>query len=380
VERRAQDPLIPLRLFKSRTFALSTLATMLLAVGLFGVVSFLPVFMQAVIGVSATNAGEVLTPLMIMVVAGSMVSGRLLKRTGFKLWIAVGPPIAAAGLLLLSRLGAASGADEATLYLLVIGLGLGFTMATYVVAVQNEVSRRMLGVASSTLTLARSLGGTLGIALLGAVLTGRMKDELAARLGPQAAARLGSAGLDAFQSFSAGQVPLPVREALAASLDLLFVLAAVGCLVAWVVSLGIKGARLKTREEYMGLAAMEGGGHAPEPGLAPVRALEAAARAEAPVPVRAPVRVRWVAPRIVRVEHHPSVPEPGQPVETVAWLAPRDGEQRVRVEVWRAGQRVATEDATVPQQGVQVRLRWHAPQGNGAITTTVAPPGKAWAR
>ncbi|MCA1814702.1 MAG: MFS transporter, partial [Halobacteriales archaeon] len=380
-ERRAPDPLIPLSLFRNRTFALSTLATMFLAVGLFGVISFLPVFMQAVIGVTATSAGEVLTPLMIMIVAGSMLSGRLMPKTGFKPWVVVGPPIAAVGLVLLAQLGAHSGQNEAFAYLLLIGLGLGFTMATYVVAVQNEVQRRVMGVASSTLTLARSLGGTLGVALMGALLTSKLKDELAARLPPQMLAQVGAGGggLESFRQF-AGTPPLPVREALAASLDLMFLAAAAACVLALLPSLLIRGSRLKTREEYMGMAAAEGGfapGAADKQLPAPVRALEAVAQAEAPVAVPMPPRPRWVAPRLVRVEHLPSVPEPGQPVETTAWLAPRDGEQRVRVEVWRGAQRVASEDATVPPEGAQVRLRWRAPLGNGPITTAVAPPGRA---
>jgi EmrB/QacA subfamily drug resistance transporter len=386
-ERRAPDPIVPLRLFKDPIFALSNGATMLLAMGMFGVIAFLPLFMQAVIGVSATNSALVLTPLMLTVVVGSVVSGKFMMRTGYKVWIVAGPIIAAAGLLLLTRLGTTSSSLEAVSYLLVIGLGLGFTMATYVVAVQNAIDRRDVGVATSTLTLFRSLGGTVGVTILGALLNSRMGVELPARLPAQALALI-PPGVTPQQigetllrpQLLAGLPPFfvqAVRESLAASLGGVFFAGAVACLLGFAVSVFVKNVPMKTKEQYLAgagaAATAEGGAPPPTP---PVVASPAAFAQAMPAPpvLPAPPPKPAVAPRLVAVRHEPPFWSPGIPVETVARLEAREGAAPgARVEVWVGPRRVAQAVARVPAEGAVVRLRWTAPANGEGVTTSIAP-------
>ncbi len=136
-EQRAEDPILPLHLFKEPIFTLSGVGLMIVGVGLFGVISFLPMFLQAVIGMSPTNSGETLIPLMLGLMLTVIVSGFLLKRTGYKVWLVAGPPVSALGLYLLSTLNMGSTQIEATIFSFVVGLGLGMVISNYLVAAQN---------------------------------------------------------------------------------------------------------------------------------------------------------------------------------------------------------------------------------------------------
>jgi predicted MFS family arabinose efflux permease len=150
---------------------------------LFGALTYLPLFQQVVRGLSPTESGLQLIPLMVGVLTASITSGQLISRTGrYKPFPIIGTAVAAVGLLLLSGLDADTGTVEAGLFMLILGLGLGSVMQVLVLAVQNAVPYAQLGVATSAATLFRSIGGSLGTAILGAIFSNRLANELATEL------------------------------------------------------------------------------------------------------------------------------------------------------------------------------------------------------
>lgn len=180
VERRAAEPLLPLRLFRLRTFTLSSGIALLVGVAMFGVISFLPLFLQTVNGASATDSGLLLTPLMLGFLSASILAGRSVTRTGrYRRFPIAGTIIATAGMLLLSTLGASSSRLESGAFMLVCGVGLGLTMQLIVLASQNAVPTADLGVATSSVNFFRAIGGSVGVALFGALFNSRLSDALA---------------------------------------------------------------------------------------------------------------------------------------------------------------------------------------------------------
>ena len=178
-ETRAKEPILPLELFRNPVFAVSVSASLLTGIIMFGNTMFIPLFVQGVIGTSATAAGMLLTPLMLSNVAGSTLSGNLASRTGSYRWLALaGLFILAVGEFLLTRMTAATTNAQAVLNMIVVGFGLGITMPIFVLAVQNSVSPRQIGSVTSLVQFFRTMGGTLGVAGLGAVLSHHMATEL----------------------------------------------------------------------------------------------------------------------------------------------------------------------------------------------------------
>jgi predicted MFS family arabinose efflux permease len=259
VERRATDPILPLPFFKKSVYTFSCLSLMMTAMGLFGVVAFLPLFLQAVVGMSATYSGQVLVPLMMTAMLGAIVSGVALKRTGYKVWLVIGPLISAAGLYLLSTLQRGSPWEHTVGYLLITGLGLGFTMSNYIVAGQNVVERKDMGAASSTMTLFRAMGGTIGVTVLGVVVNRRMTEELPRHVSPEQVNLLPSTDINAIGGIvlNADRAGLPgamiddLRDALGASIVYIYFISMMIILVAWVLSLCIRSVPLKSADEYM---------------------------------------------------------------------------------------------------------------------------------
>ncbi len=187
-ERRVVEPILPLRLFRNRTFAITSAAAFIVGLGMFGAIVFLPLFLQVVMGATATNSGLLLIPLMGGVVTTSIVSGRLITRTGrYKIYPVVGTGLMALGLWLLSTMGTETSLLRASGYMLVFGTGMGLVLQVLVIAVQNAVEARDLGVATSSATFFRSLGGSFGTALFGAILTSQLASRLSHLL-PQGAA------------------------------------------------------------------------------------------------------------------------------------------------------------------------------------------------
>jgi EmrB/QacA subfamily drug resistance transporter len=173
IERRAAEPLLPLGLFRIRTFAVSSLAGLGVGAVLFGITIYVPVYMQGVLHVSATSSGVVLIPLTLGWVVASFVSGQLITYTGrYRIYPLLGSALVLIGCLLLTRLGVDSSGAVASLYLVVIGVGMGAMFQTFVIATQNRVEMSELGVATAAIQFFRSMGGSLAVAGLGALLTG----------------------------------------------------------------------------------------------------------------------------------------------------------------------------------------------------------------
>lgn len=258
VERRARDPVLSLHLFKEPIFTLGCISLMIMAIGLFGVISYLPLFLQIVIGMSATYSGEVLIPFMIGAMVGSIASGFLLKRTGYKVWVVTGPLIAAGGLLLMSTMHVGTSVWDAVLYLFITGLGLGFVMSNYIVAAQNVVSKSEIGVVTSAMSLFRGVGGTIGVTVLGAFMNREFAAQLANNLPAGAASVLPTTDANTLGNMmmtaQAAMLPADVVEAIKVSLSnsitYLFLIAAVFVAIAWIFSIFIRSVPLKSVEEY----------------------------------------------------------------------------------------------------------------------------------
>jgi EmrB/QacA subfamily drug resistance transporter len=198
VEHRAAEPVLPLELFRNRVFVTTSAMGFVVGFALFGALTYLPLFQQIVRGLSPTASGLQLVPLMAGLLTSSIASGQLISRTGrYKVFPILGTAISAVGLFLLSGLDPNTGSLEAASYMLVLGLGLGFVMQVLVLAVQNAVPYAQLGIATSSATLFRSIGGSLGTAILGAIFSNRLAHELASQL---------PAGSAASSSLSSGSV------------------------------------------------------------------------------------------------------------------------------------------------------------------------------
>src|SRR5438067_603162 len=170
LERLGGQPIIEPSLFKNSIFTVSTIITIIFGMGLFGSIFFIPLFVQGVIGTSATNSGLILTPLMLTSIVGSVASGQLVSRLGRYKWIAItGMLVTVAGSWMLVRLDVHSTNNDVLLAMLVMGLGMGFGMALYTLIVQNALPRK-IGQATSTLVFFRSIGGTIGLAAMGSIL------------------------------------------------------------------------------------------------------------------------------------------------------------------------------------------------------------------
>jgi Na+/melibiose symporter-like transporter len=178
VEKRAKDPVIPFDLFRNRTISISVGCGFLAGVAMFGAISFVPLFAQGVLGFSATKAGSLLTPLMLSWVSMSVIGGRLMLKVSPRIITIVGFAVLTLGFVLLSLFGSETARFWLYFDLVVIGAGLGMTMLTLLIAVQQAVERSQLGVATSLNQFSRAIGGALGVAILGAVLTAGLGYQL----------------------------------------------------------------------------------------------------------------------------------------------------------------------------------------------------------
>jgi EmrB/QacA subfamily drug resistance transporter len=184
VERRAREPILPPALFRNRVFVICSAVGLIVGFALFGALTYLPLFQQVVRGLSPTASGLQLLPVMGGLLISSIVSGQIITRTGrYRVFPIAGTAVAALGMWLLSSLDETTGAGVAALHMLVLGLGLGLVMQVLVLASQNAVPYEQLGVATSGATLFRSIGGSLGTAVLGAIFTGRLTSELTGPVG-----------------------------------------------------------------------------------------------------------------------------------------------------------------------------------------------------
>lgn len=219
VEQRADEPMLPLHLFRIPTFRLATSASLILGVAMFGTVTFLPLFLQVVRGASATSSGMLLMPQMLGMLAASVVSGQVISRTGrYKAFPVVGCGIATVMLFLLSTMGPSTSQMTVTVYMVLLGVGFGVTLSTLLVAVQNVVSSKDLGVGTSSVNFFRSTGGAVGVALFGALFNVLLRD----RIGTSVAMGEGST----FSAESVRRLPAAARaeyvDAFAGSLTTVF--------------------------------------------------------------------------------------------------------------------------------------------------------------
>ncbi|HST88826.1 MAG TPA: MDR family MFS transporter [Ktedonobacterales bacterium] len=185
-EWKAKEPLLPLDLFKSRTFALVAITTFLTGVGMFGALINIPLFIQGVQGDSATNSGNAILPLMFGSIVMSIVSGQLLTRTGKYRWLGVfGMSALTLGMFLLSRMRVDTPRLQTIAFMLLLGVGLGVAMPIYTLIAQNAFPIQRLGVVTAATTFFRSIGGTVGIAVLGTLVNSRFTSDYTANLSPQ---------------------------------------------------------------------------------------------------------------------------------------------------------------------------------------------------
>ena len=180
-ERRAAEPIVPLSLFRNRIFSASSAIGFVVGLALFGAVVYMPFYLQIVKGQSPTGSGLQLTPMMLGLLITSIASGQLISRHGrYKKFPIAGTAVMTVGLFLLSRLGEGSSSAEASLYMLVVGFGIGMVMQVLVLAVQNSVDHSELGVATASSMLFRQVGGSIGIAAFGAIFSNRLTQHLPA--------------------------------------------------------------------------------------------------------------------------------------------------------------------------------------------------------
>ena len=242
IERRANEPVLPLHLFSNRAFSATSVVGFIVGFAMFGAVTYLPAFFQIVHGQSPTASGLQLLPLLAGMIIVSTASGFIISKTGrYRAFPIIGTALITVGLLLLSRLGIATSLTVAALYMFVLGIGLGCVMQVLVLIVQNAVPYTELGVATSGATFFRSIGGSFGVAIFGAIFSNVLAGNLVHQLGH---ARLPS-GLSAASITPAilDKLPTAVHHAIAAayahSIQTVFIIAApigaLAFLAAWLI-------------------------------------------------------------------------------------------------------------------------------------------------
>jgi EmrB/QacA subfamily drug resistance transporter len=220
IESRVREPILPFQLLRNQTVASSVACMFLVGAAMFGTISFVPLFVQGVIGTSATSSGVVLTPLMLGAVTTSFLSGQIVSRTGrYRPNTLIGPIVLGLGELLLWRLGVDATNAEAARAMVIAGIGLGMMMQIFVLSIQNSVERSEMGSATALSQFSRSIGATLGVALMGVIVNQQLPPTV--RDTGTVIHRLPPAG----------------REALANALHPAFLLAAGLCAAVFVVSL-----------------------------------------------------------------------------------------------------------------------------------------------
>jgi EmrB/QacA subfamily drug resistance transporter len=253
VESRAKEPIIPLELFRNWTFSSNIIFAMLMGIGMFGGLIFLPIYLQAVKGLSATHSGLAILPLVIGIFTTSIGGGQIMARTGRYKWMPItGALVVGAALFAFSRLQVNTPYYLLALIMYAFGMGLGFTMQVVVTAVQNSVDRRHMGVATASVTFFRSMGGAIGTALLGAILNIRLKYHLneivGAAQGHGAGAPINTNDVTAIQA-----LPEPVKswvlEAFTRAMGDVFLVAVPFMAVAFVIALTMREKPLRGRAQ-----------------------------------------------------------------------------------------------------------------------------------
>jgi len=183
-ERKAKEPILPLYLFKNHTFSVTSALGAVIGAGMFGAIIMLPLYFQVVRGYSATEAGLKLIPLMLGIVSTSIISGKMISKHGhYKRFPIMGSAIMTVGILLMTRLQIDTPYWQISIYAIMVGAGLGLSMQTIVIALQNSVEFKDMGVATSSNTFFRSLGSVFGTAIFGSILTNRVVHYMSSGFG-----------------------------------------------------------------------------------------------------------------------------------------------------------------------------------------------------
>jgi EmrB/QacA subfamily drug resistance transporter len=252
-ETRAKEPILPLRLFKNHTFSLTSVLGFIIGAGMFGAIVMLPLYLQVVKGNSATEAGLKLIPLMLGIVSMSIFSGKRITTTGkYKIFPIAGAGIMTLGLILMSTLNETTSFGVLSIYSILVGAGLGLSMQTIVIALQNSVDFQDMGIATSSNTFFRSLGGAFGTAIFGTIFSNRiayyLQDNIATlqSTDPQSLAGFDSAKLDLITTNTSIITTLPptirdtVLNSFAQSFQVVFLAAAPITFIGFVLAFFLK--------------------------------------------------------------------------------------------------------------------------------------------
>jgi EmrB/QacA subfamily drug resistance transporter len=221
VERRSREPILPFEILRNPIVAGSVACMALVGMAMFGTITYVPLFVQGVIGTSATSSGVVLTPLLLGAVVTSLLTGQLVSRTGRYRWNAIlGPVVLTAGLLLLWRMGPATTNGQAARNMVIVGIGIGSMMQVFVLSVQNAVPRSHIGSATALTQFGRQMGATLGVTIMGAIVNHGLPPGISADAAGSAIHRL----------------PPAARVGLANALHPAFLAAAVVSLAVWAIA------------------------------------------------------------------------------------------------------------------------------------------------
>jgi len=275
VERRAEDPIMPLSIYSNPVVSIALVAVFISGFAMFGSIIFIPLFFQGVLGASATSSGSFLTPMMLSMVVSAALSGQALSRLGghYRLQGLIGIGIMTGGVVLTSRMSADTSFGQAVVSIVVIGLGLGMTFPSFTIAVQNAAPMGQLGAVTSATQFYRSIGGALGLAVLGSFMANRfaagLQDALPpairqavpaeqlARMEENPQALVNPEALDALRAGFAERGPqgaavldqllAALRETLASAIGSVFVVVAVALAIAFAVTILLREVPLRGR-------------------------------------------------------------------------------------------------------------------------------------
>lgn len=263
LEKRATEPILPLHLFSNHTFKITSILGAVIGAGMFGAIVMLPLYMQVVKGYTASDAGIKLIPLMLGILTMSIFSGKSISKHGhYKRFPLTGTAIMTVGLLMMTRLEINTPYWQIAIYAIMIGMGLGLSMQTIVIALQNSVDMRDMGVATSSNTFFRSLGAVFGTALFGSILTNRIGHYLQqgfadlASKNPDLAANFDSGKIQTLTNNSAIIKTLPVEvqttvlQAFVNSFHVVFYAAAPVTILGFALAMALKELPLRTNEDY----------------------------------------------------------------------------------------------------------------------------------
>lgn len=251
VERRAEEPILPLVLFEERVFAVGTFLAFVTAMAMFAAIIFMPLYLQVAVGVSATDSGLLLMPLMAGMLTTSIGSGRLITRWGrYKVFPVVGTATVGVGYVLLSTMGAGTPVAVVSVFTAIVGLGLGMVNQVVVLAIQNAVPGEHLGAATSAAQFFRSIGGTVGVTVFGAVLNARL-DVTLERLLPRGMELPGDVRALLRAPAEMAALPEPVfhalQQAVSQSVTFVFAMVIPVALVAFIAALMLHELPLRDR-------------------------------------------------------------------------------------------------------------------------------------